>query len=98
MGESFYKTKRWNRLRKAVLARDNYQCQESKRYGKNVPANTVHHIFPREEYPQYQWESWNLISLSGKVHDELHDRTTRRLTDKGVDLQKRTALKYEINL
>lgn len=96
MGESFYKSKRWQRLRKAVLARDGYQCQESKRYGKAIPATTVHHIFPREDYPQYQWESWNLISLSADVHDQMHNRTTRELTQQGLELLERTATKYGI--
>lgn len=96
MGESFYKSKRWQRLRKAVLARDGYQCQESKRYGKALPATTVHHIFPREDYPQYQWESWNLISLSADVHDQMHNRTTRELTQQGLELLERTATKYGI--
>lgn len=94
--ESFYKSKRWLRLRSAVLARDNYQCQISKRYGKMIPANTVHHVFPMEDYPQYKWESWNLISLSSAMHDELHDRNTRTLTDKGKELQRRIANKYNI--
>lgn len=96
MGESFYKSKRWQRLRKAVLARDGYQCQESKRYGKALPATTVHHIFPREDYPQYQWEPWNLISLSADVHDQMHNRTTRELTQQGLELLERTATKYGI--
>lgn len=96
MGESFYKSKRWQRLRKAVLARDGYQCQESKRYGKALPATTVHHIFPREDYPEYQWESWNLISLSADVHDQMHNRTTRELTQQGLELLERTATKYGI--
>lgn len=78
-------------MRAAVLSRDGYQCQVSKRYGKNIPANTVHHIFPAEDYPQYRWESWNLISVSKTVHDELHDRTTRTLTPKGIELRDRIA-------
>lgn len=88
-----YKTKRWERLRRAVLARDGYKCRESARFGKNIPATTVHHIFPADEYPEYRWESWNLISLSASVHDEMHDRTSGKLTDKGKDLMFRTARK-----
>ena len=80
------------------MARDGYRCQESARYGKNVPANTVHHIFPRETYPQYQWCAWNLISLSASVHDEMHDRNTGGLTAKGRDLMERTARKRNIIL
>ena len=92
-----YKTKRWERLRRAILARDGYKCKESARYGKNIPADTVHHIFPRESYPQYQWEDWNLISLSRQVHNEMHDRNTHELTEKGLELLKRTARKYNID-
>ena len=91
--DPFYKSARWLRLREAVLRRDGYMCQISKRYGKRVQATTVHHIFPRDEYPEYQWEPWNLISLSGARHDELHDRTTGALTEKGQNLQKWAKIK-----
>ena len=93
---NFYKTKRWERLRKAILARDGYRCQYNSRYGKNVSANTVHHIFPAEDYPQYRWESWNLISLSHEAHNMMHDRNTNELTDAGRELLERTARKYDI--
>lgn len=98
MGDSFYKSKRWKRLRAAILARDGYKCQMSKRYGKVVPANTVHHIFPMADYPQYRFESWNLISLSNDMHNEMHDRNTRELTDKGRELMERTARQKGIEL
>lgn len=92
-----YKSKKWQRLRKAVLARDNYQDQELKRYGKMVPAQVVHHVFPAEDYPEYRWCSWNLISVSAKTHNELHDRNTNALTDKGRELMERVARKRGIN-
>lgn len=95
---NFYKTKRWERLRRAVLARDGYKCKESARYGKSIQASTVHHIFPRDEYPQYQWEEWNLISLSAEEHNTMHDRNTGALTDKGRELMQRTARKRNIKL
>lgn len=78
-------------MRAAVLRRDGYMCQEAKRYGKLLQASTVHHIFPRDKYPQYQWEPWNLISLSARNHDEMHDRNTGELTAKGRALLYRTA-------
>lgn len=71
-------------------------CQLSKRYGKHIEANTVHHIFPREDFPEYQWCEWNLISLSQSVHDGLHYRVTNELTQDGIDLLKRTARKNNI--
>ena len=68
-------------------------CQISKRYGKMIPATVVHHVFPRDEFPEYQWEPWNLISVSEGAHNSLHDRVTNALTPKGVELLKRTARK-----
>lgn len=89
--DAFYNNRRWLKIRQSVLKRDNYQCQLSKRYGKLVQANTVHHIFPRDDFPQYQYELWNLISVSAQKHNELHDRNTNQLTECGVDLLRRTA-------
>lgn len=94
--DPYYKSGRWARLRAAVLRRDGYLCQVSKRYGKRTEATTVHHVFPREEFPEYQWEPWNLVSLAGDVHDEMHDRATGALTDKGAELLRRTARRYGV--
>lgn len=96
MNHAFYKSKKWERLRRAVLARDGYKCQVSKRYGKNVPANTVHHVFPVEDYPQYRLCAWNLIAVSAETHNRLHDRNTNQLTDEGLDILMRIARKKGI--
>jgi len=90
--------KRWEDLRAFILARDNYLDQELTRYGKRIEANTVHHIFPREYFPEYRYEPWNLISLSRDTHNKLHDRTGRKLTEKGWDLLVRTARKNGIEI
>jgi len=94
--DPFYKSKRWEKKREKILRRDGYECQESKRYGKRIEADTVHHIFPRETHPQYEWEDWNLISLSAAVHDKMHDRTTGKLTDQGAALLLRIARERNI--
>ena len=91
--EQFYHCAKWQRLRAAILRRDGYMCQISKRYGKRVQADTVHHVFPREEFPEYEWQAWNLISLARDVHDTLHYRETQELTGKGVELLRRVARK-----
>lgn len=88
--------KRWERLREFVLARDQYLDQEAKRYGKRMEAQVVHHIFPREFFPEFAFDEWNLISLSNKTHDEMHDRTSHLLTEKGFALMLRTARKRNI--
>ena len=96
--DPFYRTKRWERLRAAVLRRDGYMCQASRRYGKRVEATTVHHIFPRDEFPEYQWEPWNLVSLAGDVHDQMHDRVSGTLTEKGAEWLRRTARKHGVEV
>ena len=88
---NFYETRRWKKLRQAVLRRDGYLCRISSRYGKRIEATTVHHIFPRDEYPELQWEPWNLISVSTAAHNAMHDRNTGELTNEGRILQERTA-------
>ena len=96
--DPFYKSRRWIVLRNAVLRRDGYLCRESYRYGKRAEACAVHHIFPRDEFPEYQWEPWNLISLSAEVHDQMHDRATGALTAKGAELLRRTARKMGVEV
>lgn len=85
-----YKTKRWERLRETILRRDGYRCREAARYGLAVQADTVHHVWPVEDFPQFAWEPWNLIALSHKAHNEMHDRVTGALTEKGEAWRRRT--------
>ena len=59
-------------------------------YGGNEEANTVHHIYPADEYPQYAWCDWNLTSVSQKGHNKLENRQTGELTELGKMLQERT--------
>ena len=72
------------------MRRDGYMCQLSKRYGKRVSAELVHHIYPVDEYPEYAYCSWNLIALSRAEHNKLHDQNTNRLTAAGIALMRRT--------
>ena len=90
--DPFYRSTRWLKLRQKALRRDGYMCQISKRYGKHVPANLVHHIFPRSQYPEYEWELWNLISVSASAHNKLHIRDDDELTEEGKRLMERTKL------
>ena len=81
---------RWRKLRDKALRRDKGLCQEAKRYGRRVEADTVHHIWPAEDYPEYAYCLWNLVSLSAEAHDQMHDRRTRRLTELGERWRRRT--------
>ena len=87
-----YNCKRWRHKSEYIKRRDKGLCQYSKRYGKRVPAEVVHHIYPADEYPEYAWCDWNLISLSKKVHNLMHDRNTGQLTVLGLQLQRRTKI------
>lgn len=89
---------RWKKLREYVLRRDSYLDQIALRYGKRVEATTVHHIFPREFFPEYTFSEWNLISLSNSSHNRLHDRDSHKLTNEGFELLRRTAKKRGMEL
>ena len=98
VNKRIYDTKRWDSKRAYVLRRDGYMCRECARIGKHIPANTVHHIFPVEYFPEYQNEDWNLISVCAACHNEIHDRQEHTLSEKGIELLRRTARKKGIAL
>lgn len=86
-----YKSKRWLLKRERVLRAAGYKCQYYKRYGKRIDATMVHHIYPVDQYPEYQWEDWNLVALSNEAHEKMHDRRTGRLTKVGEDLKQKVS-------
>ena len=91
--DPFYRSKRWEHLRAKVLRRDGYKCRECIRYGKHKSAEVVHHAVPRSDFPELQWESWNLVSLCNTCHEHMHTRTTDELSAAGRDLAIRTLRK-----
>lgn len=95
----FYDTRRWKEKRKHILLRDKWTDQVALRDGVKIEANTVHHIFPREEYPQYALCDWNLISVSTDTHKKrLHEKYTGKLTKTGKALMYQTAAEQGIPL
>ena len=68
-------------------------CQECKRYGKQREGSHVHHIYPYENYPEFAYNDWNLITLCQSHHNEMHDRESHKLTNKGITLAERTRRK-----
>ena len=72
-------------------------CQVSLQEGRHIEANTVHHIFPADDYPEYQYCGWNLISLSANVHNAMHDRSTGKLTELGRELMEELKEKRGMN-
>lgn len=67
-----YKGTRWKRKRESILRRDGYICRECRRYGKRVPATTVHHIKHADEYPALFYAEDNLVSLCASCHNKAH--------------------------
>ena len=97
--DSFYDSRRWKEKRKHILLRDKWTDQVALRDGLKIEANIVHHILPREEYPQYQLCDWNLISVSADTHKKrLHEKYTGKLTRLGKGLMYETAAKNNIPL
>lgn len=93
--KSFYKSKKWKLKRIVTLKRDDFLCRESKQFGKTKPADTVHHIFPLEQYPELALENWNLISLNNAVHNTFHDRVTNKIIGRGIVWQKKRRREFE---
>lgn len=91
----FYLTLKWKRKRKKILRRDEYLCQESRRFGRTESAEVVHHIYPIELYPELAFEDWNLISLSNCSHNSMHKRGSHELTAKGLRWQERRKKEFE---
>ena len=71
----------------------------SKRYGKIVQGNTVHHALPVEQYPQYALKLWNLVTVTPEWHNKLHGQKNKEeLSDEGKWLMKRVAKENNIEL
>ncbi len=97
--EDFYNSKRWKQKREHILRRDGWMDQVMLRDGVKIEANTVHHILPREEYPQYAMCDWNLISVNIMTHKQrLHEKYTGKLTKTGKALMYETAAANNIPL
>lgn len=84
-----YKSKRWAAKRQRILSRDRYQCRECKRYGLVVDASVVHHAWPVDDFPEYAWCSWNMVSLCPGCHNAMHDRESGALTELGLAWRRR---------
>jgi 5-methylcytosine-specific restriction endonuclease McrA len=77
--EKFYGTEKWKRKRAAILARDKYQCQICKRYGRTRQATEVHHIVHLEDDPSRALDGSNLISLCKACHNAQHPEKQKEL-------------------
>ena len=87
MARKTLNTSRWKRLRNFVMARDGYRCQESLRFGKSVPAEMVHHIYPVREYPELEFVSWNTIKCTTELRMKLQKKEKNGKNEKKENLK-----------
>lgn len=85
-----YSSKKWKKKREKILRLDKYKDVVASWYGRTEAAQMVHHIYPAEEYPEYAWEDWNLISVSFSTHKKLENNMTGGLTEMGKQLMRNT--------
>lgn len=71
--DPFYLSRAWKRIRVHVLLRDNAQCQVCRKRW----ANTVHHIKPRQDYPELALEESNLEAICAFCHNREHPEKGR---------------------
>lgn len=89
-GFDYASDRRWRKLRERVLRRDQYLCRECRRFGRITEATIVHHIWPVEDFPEYAFSAWNLISVCHGCHDKFHERLSRQLTADGLRWKNKT--------
>lgn len=90
----FYLSPEWRRLRAAVLRRDGYKDMWLARYGRHVPAETVHHVFLLDERPDLARDPRNLVSVSLYTHRHVLHNPDGSLTGAGEDLQRVIARRF----
>lgn len=97
--DEFIWSEQWRHKSHSIMRRDGYIDQYIlKTTGRTIPAEVVHHILPRDEFPQYAMEDWNLISLSRRTHNKIIHTIKGKLTNEGRKLMMETAFKQGIKL
>lgn len=85
-----YYSNKWKKKRLKILRLDGYKDKVAAMFGRTEEATVVHHIYPANDYPEYQWCNWNLISVSMATHNKLENRKTGELTSLGKWLMDKT--------
>lgn len=97
--EKFVHSKAWKQKRQNILRRDGYIDQYAlATNGQTREGNIVHHILPKEKFPQYALADWNLITVSTYTHIAVLHTKTGSLTKAGEALMYETAAKNGIPL
>ena len=97
--DEFIWSKQWREKSHKILRRDRYLDQYVlKTENRMIPADMVHHILPREDFPQYAMEDWNLISVSKRTHNKILHTIKGKLTRAGKALMYETAWRNGIKM
>lgn len=79
---AWYKTARWQKLRLAVLTRDNYICRATGAVlvGVHPAPNSpvVDHMRPHRGDPERFWDQGNLQTVSKEYHDKVKQSLEKR--------------------
>ena len=70
--DKLYKTNKWRKLRKLVIARDFGVCQECQRRGITTRGVVVHHIIEAREDITKFWDIDNLELVCLACHNKEH--------------------------
>ena len=80
--DAFYQRQTWRNKRKAILERDNNECQVAKSIGRvDKDKLIVHHIKPLEHFPELAMDDSNLITVSHTSHNIIHGLTLAKFND-----------------
>ena len=63
-------------IRKAILKRDNYKCQDCNISNKKL---TIHHIKESHKHPELKFKRSNLITLCQRCHSLKHNKKIKWL-------------------
>ncbi|MDX0574595.1 HNH endonuclease [Sinorhizobium medicae] len=79
---AWYKTPRWERLRRQAFQRDLYTCQRSGEIcagkGNDPNAPVANHRVPHHGDPALFWDIKNIETVTKRIHDSLIQAEERR--------------------
>lgn len=93
---TLYHTQRWKDTRAYVISQyDGADLYELYNSGRLVPADTVHHIEPTSERPDLFFDVGNMIPVSRRSHDSIHDLYKRPGPDAVKEQLRQALLRYK---
>lgn len=67
-----YNSARWRNLRKQIMLRDDYVCQNCLSNDQYTPAEVVHHIIEVKDNIDKAYDADNLVSWCNACHNKHH--------------------------